>query len=279
MVSGELKNLTRTWLKRVGIYHRLKESCVFDFYWRIVGRSVIDGRQREIEFYRELLKGYRKRMLIYDIGANHGAKTSIFLRLGAHVVSVEPDPESLNTLTQKFLKYRLRSKPVRIIGKAVSDKASRVTMFIDEPGSAKNTLSPKWVDILRHDAGRFGKKIDFVDSKKVETVTLQDLIVEHGTPLFIKIDVEGHEPAVLRGLHTPVPYLSYEVNLPEFISEGLECVKILGRLDPSGKFNYAIDCRSGLELDCWLGERDFCIELLKCKCSSIEVFWKTYRSV
>ena len=42
-------------------------------------------------FYRKLLAGLQRDGLIFDIGANMGAKTDIFLRLGARVVSVEPD--------------------------------------------------------------------------------------------------------------------------------------------------------------------------------------------
>ncbi len=64
----------------------------------------------------------------------------------------------------------------------------------------------------------------------------------------MKIDVEGLEPSVIRGLRRPVPYLSFEVNLPEFRPEGLECVELLRTLTPTGAFNYAVKCDTGLEL-------------------------------
>ena len=96
----------------------------------------------------------------------------------------------------------------------------------------------------------------------------------HGLPCYVKIDVEGFETNVLRGLHRPVPYLSFEVNLPEFKPEGLECVELLRRLAADGKFNYVVDCRHGLVLERWLEPREFSPVLDACSETSIEVFWK-----
>jgi hypothetical protein len=94
-------------------------------------------------------------------------------------------------------------------------------------------------------------------------------------PFFVKIDVEGYELNVLRGLQQPVPHLSFEVNLPEFRLEGLECVQVLGRLARDGKFNYASDCRRGLVLKQWLAAEEFVAVLNSCTDESMEISWKT----
>jgi FkbM family methyltransferase len=73
--------------------------------------------------------------------------------------------------------------------------------------------------------------LEFREKRRVETTTLEQLISEHGCPLFAKINVEGYELSVLRGLRTVVPYLSFEANLPEFREEGLQCLTILQSLD------------------------------------------------
>jgi hypothetical protein len=96
----------------------------------------------------------------------------------------------------------------------------------------------------------------------------------HGVPTFIKIDVEGYELNVIRGLQRPVPCLSFEVNLPEFRSEGLQCIEILGNLASTGKFNYAVDCEQGLALERWLTASEFLHVLGQCTENAIEVFWK-----
>ena len=247
---------------------------MYDAYWRVADRRVLDGRDREVGFYKHVLKGFNKGDLIFDIGANHGAKADVFLRLGAKVVAVEPDEVNGRVLRQKFLKYRLVRKPLVIVKKAISDTNAVQTMWIDAPGSAKNTLSRKWVDTLRGDESRFGHRLSFAEQKEVATTTLGQLVRDHGRPFFVKIDVEGSEPDVLRGIGRAVPYLSFEVNLPEFEPEGLECVNLLSALDADGSFNYVAECGDGLVLKEWVRASE-CLRLIKlCGEKSIEVFWR-----
>ena len=73
----------------------------------------------------------------------------------------------------------------------------------------------------------------------------------------------------------PVPYVSFEVNLPDFRTEGLECIKVLESLSTTGEFNYAADLRRGFALEHWLGPREFSSVLRHCTEESIEVFWKS----
>jgi hypothetical protein len=76
-------------------------------------------------------------------------------------------------------------------------------------------------------------------------------------------------------MRCPVPYVSFEVNLPEFRPEGLKCVALLAQVSADGTFNYAADLKCGLELDMWLGPHEFSKVLDRCPEKSIEVFWKT----
>jgi FkbM family methyltransferase len=273
--SPRLKDYVQGLLKRAGVYERARASWIYDLYWSFADKKIIDDRQEEIEFYRNLLDGFRKGDLIFDVGANLGYKADIFMRLGAKVVSVEPDETSQQILKQKFLKYRLKKRKFVIVSKAVSEKNSTQRMWIDTPGGAMNTLSQKWAETLREDDHRFGHKLSFEQFKEVETISMEQLIAEQGVPFFIKIDTEGHELNVLRGMKRPVPYLSFEVNLPEFRPEGLECIQVLGRLAPEGTFNYARDCRQGLVLKQWIGKEEISAVLASCTAESIEVFWKT----
>ena len=264
-------------LRRSSLYHRLRASVVHELYWRIAGKRWILAREKQLDFYRSLLAGMRPGDLIFDIGANEGFKTDLFLRLGARVIAIEPDETNQSILRGRFASFRLVRRPIVIVGQAVSDDNTQRTMWMDGPGSAVNTLSQKWATALnankaRHAHGHAG--LDFAQQRTVETTTVERLISAHGVPIFIKIDVEGYELNVIRGLHRPVPYLSFEVNLPEFRSEGLQCVEILGRLALAGKFNYAVDCEQGLALDRWLGTDDFSGVLGQCTESTIEVFWK-----
>ena len=219
-------------LGRLGVYERVKASWIYDLYWSFADKRIVNDRQREIRFYRKLLEGFRSGDMIFDVGANVGYKVGMFLKMGATVVAAEPDELNQAILRQKFLSYQLRKRPLTIVGKAVSDESSVQKMWIDAPGSALNTLSSKWAETLRDDDARFGRRMGFGQWKEVKATSIEALIAEHGVPFFIKIDVEGHELSVLRGMRQPVPYLSFEVNLPQFRTEGLECVQVLGR---SGK--------------------------------------------
>jgi FkbM family methyltransferase len=150
-----LKRCLQSTLKRTDVYYRLKNSYLYDLYWSVADRGLIDGRSKELEFYRSLLNSFRRGDLIFDVGANVGDKTDVFLRLGARVVSIEPDEANQEVLRGKFLRYRLAPKCVIIVGKAVSDRSTIETMWIDGPGSAVNTLSQKWVETLKTNKDKF----------------------------------------------------------------------------------------------------------------------------
>jgi FkbM family methyltransferase len=275
---GVIAHKLQSMLKKASVYQRLKASVLYDAYWSMIDRRWIDIRGGEVVFYRQLLTGFRPGDLIFDVGANDGFKTDVFLRLGARVVAIEPDDVNQKILYNKFLWFRLSPKPVVIVGKAVSDTCEAKTMWIDGPGSAVNTLSSKWVDTLKSHknsfiGGNFG--LDFAQTKVVNTTTLAELTLAHGVPFFVKIDVEGYETHVLRGLKWPVPFLSFEINLPEFRHEGLECVRILQVLAADGKFNYAADFQQGMALDKWLDAQGFMHILDHCSEKTIEVFWKS----
>lgn len=265
-------------LRRVGLYQRLRSSYIRDLYWRVAHRSWIDARRQEVDFYRNLLDRLPHGALIFDVGANDGSKTDVFLRLGARVVAIDPDDVNLELIRNKFLRFRLVPKPVMVVEKAASDTSTTETMWIDGPGSAVNTLSKKWADTLKSDNARLEgghNGLHFSQTKTVRTTTLEELVQTHGAPFFVKIDVEGYEAHVLRGLKRPVPFLSFEINLPEFRQEGLECVRLLEGLATDGKFNYASDYQQGMALGKWLEATDFADALNRCPDRTIEVFWKT----
>jgi len=90
-MRASFKQWAQTFLKRIGLYQRIKSSCLYDFYWSIADRRLIDDRSTEVDFYRNTLEGFQPGDVIFDVGANEGQKTDIFLRLGAKVVAVEPD--------------------------------------------------------------------------------------------------------------------------------------------------------------------------------------------
>ena len=136
-----------------------------------------------------------------------------------------------------------------------------------------NTLNAKWAETLEKDPARFGRTFEFREKRQVETITLEQLISTYGLPFYIKIDVEGYEPNVLKGLQTAVPYLSFEVNLPDFRSEGEQCIARLREIAANGVFNCAVGDR--LMFSDWMSHHEFAKVFPQIGETSVEVFWRT----
>lgn len=265
-------------IRRSATYQRMSASSIGGLYRKLRGPQWSEDRAREVEFYRSLLCGFKQGDTIFDVGANTGEKAATFIQLGARVVAVEPDELNLKRLRTRFVRFQRTHTPVSIVGVAVSDKEGTETMLVDGPGSALNTLSTKWADTLKADKSRIVNTIDVLDFKYkrvVTTTTLDRLIEENGAPFFVKIDVEGYELSVLQGLHRAVPYISFEVNLPEFREEGLQCIELLNRLHEEGEFNYSSDCRRGFAGAEWVQARAFSQVFSQCDESCVEIFWRS----
>jgi FkbM family methyltransferase len=271
-----IKRLLQRILRNLGLYEWFKEETfAYDVYCYFKEGRPVTWRRRELRFYRSLVGNGPGQSLIFDVGANRGKKTDVFLKLGARVVALEPDEANLRILAGKY-RRRLSERPVTIIGKAVSDSAGVETFWVTSPGAGLNTLSEKWVRTLRENPGKLGAEVEFPSRRNVETTTLAALMESFGVPDYVKIDVEGHEPSVLRGLPRPVPVISFEVNLPEFKPEAAECVEILGRLSPNGRFNMtSCGTYSGFSLNEWHTGPEIVEILGSLGERTVEIYWKS----
>ncbi len=181
----------------------------------------------KIKFFYSML--FSKGDLCFDIGANMGRYTKIFLQLGARVVSVDPQKTCLKILNKLYG----RNKSVKIVGKAVNSSEGVKEMIICNKSSSLSTLSRKWMNESRH-----SDKFDQIKKQKVELTTLDKLIKLYGLPKFCKIDVEGYELEVLKGLSKKIPFLCFEF-VKEFLYETKKCIKRILSIG-SAKFNFTI---------------------------------------
>jgi len=229
-----MKERIKKFLKKKNIYYHLKYSGLFRLYQAIFKPLERERQKKEISFYKSFLPPCN---LIFDIGAYDGHKTAAFLAISKRVVCCEPDEENF-----KVLKIRFRNKKKRVIieNKAVSDKKGEAQLHIHHEASAFNTLSDKWMKLLEDDNKvKWDEKITFAKSKTVATTTLDILIRKYGTPDFIKIDVEGFEQRVLKGLSHRISFLSFETLLPEYAVELERCLAFIEQLCASATYNIA----------------------------------------
>jgi FkbM family methyltransferase len=168
----------------------------------------LDQRDKQrIEFYRQFIEPGD---LVFDVGANLGNRTKLFLELNAKVIAFEPQKNCSDLLDLAFA----ANQNFRLLRTALGAEPGRATMFISDAHTV-STLSQDWVRSTT-DTGRFGD-VGWNKRQKVTVDTLDKVIAKYGVPRFAKIDVEGFEYEVLRGLSTPVPAASIE-----FATESLQ---------------------------------------------------------
>jgi FkbM family methyltransferase len=150
--------------------------------------------------------------LCFDIGSNIGEKTEAFLALGARVVAIEPQPKI-------FREMRARCGPNRhltAVNAAVGASLGELPMYVSRRHGA-SSLNSRWAD-------------DIEEVIRVPVTTLDQIIERFGVPRFCKIDVEGYELEVLKGLGRALPCISLEYHLTENdIQKVVGCVDHLSR--------------------------------------------------
>ncbi|MEH2107059.1 FkbM family methyltransferase [Nostoc sp.] len=167
--------------------------------------------QREVSFYSKLLDSDS---LCFDIGANIGTKAEAFLIAGAKVVAFEPQPECMRELKARCSHYRSKFHPVQ---KAVGAEPGESTLYTRER-SGIASFYEDWVGTVQ-------------SSIQVSITTLDRAIDEFGKPDYCKIDVEGWELEVLKGLTQPISLLSFEYHITEReINTTAACIDYLSHL-------------------------------------------------
>jgi FkbM family methyltransferase len=200
-----------------------------------------------IKFYKQFLSPGN---LCFDIGANIGNRSRVFLELGADVVAVEPQSECVKMLQLRF------GEKIRIVKKALGQDDKEGVIYIGE-STAMSSLSRDWIDSVSK--VRFKGK-EWNRKEAVKITTLDRLIEQYGLPQFCKIDVEGYEEEVLKGLTKKIPYLSFEYALPEKKIGIANCLAELSRI---GKFecNFTLGEKMELELAQWVPKEELITKL------------------
>ncbi|MEG4212273.1 FkbM family methyltransferase [Microcoleus sp. S13_B4] len=178
---------------------------------------------------------------VFDVGANIGQKADLYLAAGAKVICFEPQPDCLTILTQK---YHQNPNAV-IVNKGLGEQAGTMELSVCTDANYISTFSKKWK------TGRFSQ-YDWNQTVTVEVTTLDEMIKLWGHPQFCKIDVEGFEYQVLKGLSVPIRYISFEFAI-EFIQETKNCIDHLKSLGYK-LFNIAKGEASNLVFSDWVSD-------------------------
>ena len=179
----------------------------------------------------------------FDIGANRGTRTKIFRRLAAKVVAVEPQRSCMEVLRGAYD----NDPQVTLVQAACGSAKGQASLRVCEL-DVLSSLSDEWIEAVGH-SGRFAKG-RWTMEEPCQLVTLDELIQTHGRPAFVKIDVEGYELNVLKGLTGAVGSVSLEFT-PECFDAAMGCVDHLRRLGLD-EFNVWWGESFELAVDAWV---------------------------
>jgi FkbM family methyltransferase len=131
----------------------------------------------------------KKGGVVLDIGANIGFHTLMFARLvgdKGKVYAFEPDPTNFALLEKNVRANGYQN--VELVRKALSDENGRIQLYLSKNNKGMH---------------RIYKSRYCGESIEVDVVRLDDYFERYGSAIsFIKMDVEGAEMAVLKGMST-----------------------------------------------------------------------------
>jgi FkbM family methyltransferase len=160
-------------------------------------------------------------MLMFDVGANRGDAVIAGLNKGYKVIALEPGPRVFKELVSNFI-YNTNVIPLKF---AVSDSDDSLIEFYECIEDGLSTIERSW--LTDPSMPYEGKEFRTISAT---TITIDTLAKIYGSPDLIKIDVEGAEWSVFRGMTKKYGMLTFEwtINTIDEHIKQIDYLKSLG---------------------------------------------------
>lgn len=181
-----LRKIFILWLQKYNLYTVVREL------YQQLNLERRHARKVNQDFYANLISSGD---LCYDVGANVGQTIEALSKLKANIVAIEPNQHCLKVLHKRFGK---RSN-IEILDVALGATEGRGQLYCSGTDS-RASLRKDW---------------PFLSSDEIQDIkvtTLDQLIAKFGLPKLLKIDVEGFELEVVKGLSYAIPIIYFEMH-------------------------------------------------------------------
>tara|TARA_A100001015_G_scaffold314803_1_gene425089 strand:- start:613 stop:1350 length:738 start_codon:yes stop_codon:yes gene_type:complete len=241
-------------IKKIKDYFRY--SFLHYLFLNFKNPKYISWLKEEYLFHKKFLD---KESMIFDLGANLGDKTHIFLKFSKKVICYEPENKMFNILSHRF-----KTKRVVVNKKIISNKEKNLKFLIPKDNEAYSTINEKSLKQFKHISK------NKISSQIKKSTTINKEITKFGKPNYIKIDCEGAEKKILENLNFKIKIISFELNLPYFYKDGKKILNYFSKKFNS-KFNIRIHDEFKFKFKKNVNKKK-CLDFLKRKKFTVEIF-------
>lgn len=151
--------------------------------YKVFLRDQIVDAEQSAEF-RNFLSHCTKGMRLFDIGAHFGVFSLAAAHVGGEAVAVDPSQDALRIVDIEAV-LNDYSKRIRTVHAAVTSSSGSMGLL------SSGVFSAGYFKVAKREPES--------ELTSLPAVTVDDLTARFGEPSHIKIDIEGHEAAALRG--------------------------------------------------------------------------------
>jgi FkbM family methyltransferase len=171
-------------------------------------------------------------MFLFDIGAHFGIFSLAAAHFGGKAIAVDPSPTATRMIARQAALNQCTGR-VRILQASVSNQDGAMDMV------NAGVLSEGYFQVIQ---GRSKSELT-----RTAAVTIDHMTREFGPPTHVKVDVEGHEMAVLLGARATLtrfsPVLFLELHNEIVLAQGNDPTLPLDELARSGYGLFALNGR------------------------------------